>query len=696
MKHVFFLFLAFTVLNISAQYQVGHMSLNFKDASRTGGYSISGGIQMPGPGRDIGTEVYYPAVTSGNNVAVATGTFPIVIIGHGFSMDWSSYDNMYNRLASLGYIVALPRTEGSLSPTHADFGSDLRLLGSLLQALNTSTVAGTTTFNNKVNSKVALGGHSMGAGCSYLAAANNTTITCLFNCAAATTNPSSISSASLVTVPTLLLSGQRDCVADTTVQNSHYTALASTKKFHAIIKDMTHCDFGNGTNFNCTFGQGTSGCSNTISNILAFNRYMTYLEPFLANLLKDNCSEGIRFMDSLQSPSSLRVGRKITGTIASPLTISIAGAGAAICSGSQATLTASGANTYTWTGGITNGTAFTPASTQNYSVTATNSMGCSKTVTAGITVNSNPTVTAVSSTSVLCSGVSSATLVASGALTYTWNPGPVSSSNVVTPAVTTIYTVTGSNSSGCFNTTVITQSVSTAVINISITGTSSVCAGNQATLTATGANTYNWTGGITNGTPFTPASSQNYSVTATNSIGCSKTITTSITVNPKPTVTAVSSSPLVCAGSSATLTATGALSYTWTAGATNATYIITPANNTVYSVTGIDANGCYNTAAITQSVSVCAGVQVIKTDDYFSIYPNPTRGNLMVSYNAVTNDPINFELFDLTGKLIYSSTAIPDRLNMNKELNIHDLDSGMYLFTISQNKYRSSCKIIKE
>jgi pimeloyl-ACP methyl ester carboxylesterase len=451
------LLLIIVMLKMSAQYQAGHMSINFKDASRTGGYAISGGIQMPGTGRDIGTEIYYPAATAGNNVAVATGTFPVVVIGHGFAMDWSSYDNIYNRLASLGYIVALPRTEGSLSPTHAEFGNDLRLLGSLLQGLNTSTVSGTTTFNGKVSPNTAIGGHSMGAGCSYLAAAGNTTITCLFNAAAATTNPSSVSSASLVTVPTLLLSGQRDCVADTTVQNSHYNAQASTKKFHVILKDLTHCDFGNGSNFNCTFGQGTSGCSNTISNTLAFRRYMNYLEPFLAYHLKNNCSEGIRFMDSIQAPSATRVGRKITGTIAAALTVTISGA-SAVCPGGSMTLTASGANTYTWTGGIQNGIAFVPSSSQVYSVTASTAAGCSKTFTVAVTVNPNPVISVASSASVLCTG-QAATLTASGASSYTWAAGPATSINVVTPASNTTYTVTGTDANGCSTTTVITQNV---------------------------------------------------------------------------------------------------------------------------------------------------------------------------------------------------------------------------------------------
>ena len=317
--HLFFTF--FVSLHANAFF-VGHMSINFKDASRTGGYTISGGITMPGTGRTVGSEVYYPSTVTGDNVPVAIGQFPVVVFGHGFAMGWSSYDNIYNRLASLGYIVILPRTEGGTiapPPVHLDFGKDLAFLASQGIALNTvSSPTAVAIFNGKVLPKSAIGGHSMGGGASYLGAASNTTLTCLFNFAAATTNntPNSILQSTLVTVPSLVISGQKDNVADTAVQNSHYAGLASSKKFHVIIKDLTHCDVGNGTDILCAIGQ--PACSTPSCNSIYFARYMTYLEPFLANQLKSDCAEGQRFMDSINSVSSNRSGRKILGTLVCP------------------------------------------------------------------------------------------------------------------------------------------------------------------------------------------------------------------------------------------------------------------------------------------------------------------------------------------------------------------------------------------
>lgn len=320
MKKILFIVSMLSTGMLYAQtFPVGHISVNCKDDLRSGGFSIAGAIQFPGVGRDIGVEIYYPATSAGTSTPVAIGQFPVIVFGHGFVMTYDNYDNIYNDLAARGYIVALPRTEGGFSPNHLDYGADLAFLATKMQQFDTITVPSSLVmFNGKVLQKAAIGGHSMGGGCSFIGAENNTHIACLFNMAAATSNTSGVSSidgAALVTVPTLMLSGQRDCVADTNVQNSHYANLAAANKFHVILKDLTHCDFGNGSSATCTFGQTTSGCANTISNSIAMARYLNFLVPFLNSELKNDCAEGDRFMDSINANSSTLVGKKIQGSI---------------------------------------------------------------------------------------------------------------------------------------------------------------------------------------------------------------------------------------------------------------------------------------------------------------------------------------------------------------------------------------------
>ncbi len=74
--------------------------------------------------------------------------------------------------------------------------------------------------------------------------------------------------------------------------------------------------------------------------------------------------------------------------------------------------------------------------------------------------NARPTVTAVSSTTLLCTG-QTATLTAGGASTYTWSTTATTASIVISPTVTTSYTVIGTATNGCANIAVSTQSVTT-------------------------------------------------------------------------------------------------------------------------------------------------------------------------------------------------------------------------------------------
>ena len=69
-----------------------------------------------------------------------------------------------------------------------------------------------------------------------------------------------------------------------------------------------------------------------------------------------------------------------------------AGIDLSICDGDYITLSGQGAQNYTWTNGVSNGSLFTPSQTQTYVVTGTDNLGCSDTDSVLITVNSLPTV----------------------------------------------------------------------------------------------------------------------------------------------------------------------------------------------------------------------------------------------------------------------------------------------------------------
>lgn len=284
-----------------------------------------------------------------------------------------------------------------------------------------------------------------------------------------------------------------------------------------------------------------------------------------------------------------------------------------ICIGASATLSSTGATSYTWMpGSLTGGTvAVTPTITTIYTVTGSNGT-CSNTRTVSLTVNPTPTITATVSSPSICSG-SSATLTSTGASTYTWMPGSLSGGTViVSPTITTTYTVTGSTASGCTNTRTVTLVVTPGPTLVATASPTSICSGSSSTLTASGATTYTWMpGSITTATTVvTPTTTTIYTVTGNNGT-CSGTMAVTVSVTPLPTVTAVSNPTAVCSGSSATLTGSGATSYTWMPGSlTGGTVTITPTITTTYTLTGVNGS-CSGTTTV--SVVVNSSPTVVAT-----------------------------------------------------------------------------------
>ncbi|HRC79708.1 MAG TPA: hypothetical protein PLK25_08385, partial [Bacteroidales bacterium] len=139
-----------------------------------------------------------------------------------------------------------------------------------------------------------------------------------------------------------------------------------------------------------------------------------------------------------------------------------------ICAGQTSTLTASGADTYTWSNSLGSGSSktVTPTSTTTYTVTGSLSSGCSNTATVTVTVNSTPTISVTASPTSICVGGTSV-LTASGASTYSWSTGGSTASITVAPTSNTTYTVTGSSGVGCSNTATVTVTVnSTPTISV--------------------------------------------------------------------------------------------------------------------------------------------------------------------------------------------------------------------------------------
>ena len=296
-------------------------------------------------------------------------------------------------------------------------------------------------------------------------------------------------------------------------------------------------------------------------------------------------------------------------TLTLPL-LTISSSQASLCTGNTATLTGSGATSYTWQPGSSTNTVITvaPLISSGYSLSGTGINGCTANVSFTQNVVNSATIIGTAPPS-LCSG-SSVSLTASGANSYTWQPGNLTGSLVsVSPLTTTMYTVIGLSAPGCTGSALVVVSVPSALTLNIATSSPTACLGTSITFTASatgGVSGYNytWSGGPSGATKIVSPSvggTYVYTVTAVDANTCSITQTTSVIFAPGFSLT--SSSIAICPGAVQTLIISGATTYTWyPGGITGTTYTASPSSISIYTVIGSSATGC--TASATETITI--------------------------------------------------------------------------------------------
>jgi gliding motility-associated-like protein len=330
--------------------------------------------------------------------------------------------------------------------------------------------------------------------------------------------------------------------------------------------------------------------------------------------------------------------------------ITVTPTAAEITYGKQVTLTASGANSYTWTPATglsatnTVSVTATPYSTSTYTVTGTDNNNCTGTATVVVTVNPLLTAGVIAADQIICTGATPNPFTSTengaggtGTRTYQWQSSsdninftniPSTNSTTYAPGALTQTTYYRRGVSTATDDIVYTGSVVVTVnasVGGTISGTTAVCADNNSTILnlngKTGsvvkwqsspvanfgsgvvdiANTStSYTASNLSATTYYRAVVQNGSCPAENSA------TATVTVNPKPVLT-VSPDVSINAGDNTVLTASGANTYTWTPAtglsATNTISVTaSPAATTTYTVIGASAAGCTSTASVTVTV----------------------------------------------------------------------------------------------
>lgn len=195
-----------------------------------------------------------------------------------------------------------------------------------------------------------------------------------------------------------------------------------------------------------------------------------------------------------------------------------------------------------------------------------------------------------------------------------------------------------------------------------------LCDGDQTVLNGSGASTYSWDNGVTDGVTFTPATTLTYTVTGTAVGGCQATDQVTVTVNPIPAVDA-GADQTICIGDQVTLSGSGAGVggvYAWDNGVTDGV-AFTPATTTIYTVQGTDANLCSATDQVTVTIN--------PLDDPSFTYPAG------LTYCQTSTDPTT-NITGLTGGT-FSYTVVSG----GPFLDLNTTDGGIVLLSSNLGTY---------
>jgi gliding motility-associated-like protein len=361
-----------------------------------------------------------------------------------------------------------------------------------------------------------------------------------------------------------------------------------------------------------------------------------------------------------------------------------------ICYGSSIFLNGNGANNYTWMPNSAISATTGANVIVNPTVTTTYQLigeaaTCTHTAFQTVTVVPLPIINIAVSSPSMCmnnynGSVNTITLTAMGATSYNWTgfngvtPNTNSGSQIVVTAIPNNVFGTGTVVGSASTCTSVAMFTVIAIPNpiIAVPG-QSVCQGKSVMLSASGAQTYQWSPptnlSATTGSSVmaNPNQTSVYSVVG-SSVGCqSPTQQTTVTVVANPVIVIAPVTPTICAGSPIGLTAFGATNYTWIP-ATNINtvngsfVIVNPPVTTNYMVIG-EAATCTSTAVRQVSVIALPDLQafasktVICAGDRLNINANgantytwsPTVGLSSPYNNAVVATPATSITYTIMG-----------------------------------------------
>ncbi len=356
-----------------------------------------------------------------------------------------------------------------------------------------------------------------------------------------------------------------------------------------------------------------------------------------------------------------------------------------ICLYDSITLVATGANIYTWApwGYQNSAITISPSQTTDIILTGIDINGCINSDTVQLVVYPLPIVS-VSGVQPICFG-DSITITAHGASSYIWLPDSLSGAiQNLSPTQTTNYTVVGTDTNQCKNTTnfeIVVYELPVA----SISGINRICQQESVVLTASGGDSYIWNTQETSPTiTVQPMSTTTYSVVAIKNI-CSDTAYFTLFVDEKPQLTITSDTTIII-GMTVPLHVSGATNYQWTPINYLSCYtcpnpISHPSETIEYCVEGINTYGCSDTICVTITVDKECGEVFVPSG--FS--PNNDGNNDVLYVRGKCIKSMQFSVFNRWGEKVFESSS-PEQ-GWDGTFRGKPLDTGVFVYYLQTEYY---------
>lgn len=206
---------------------------------------------LTGGNGSVGALVRYPAVTAGANTSfnAAAGPCPVIVFGHGFSLQASLYETLYAHWASHGYVVVAPTTEQALFT-----GNLPRFIADMKACVVGIRAAGTTSGNAlfgavAAGSKATAMGHSFGGAAALVAASQDPALfEGVVSMAATSTSPQGVDilgAVAALAVPCLHMGASQDTIVPTgsNLDPIYNATPAAVSKRSVVIAGGSHGRF---------------------------------------------------------------------------------------------------------------------------------------------------------------------------------------------------------------------------------------------------------------------------------------------------------------------------------------------------------------------------------------------------------------------------------------------------------------------